>query len=89
MSLINIKLLIETLKAKGFEVRGSEKYAEVFKPSHTGPKGIWYGGCQYSSCDFVLSDRPRGSYGYNSFFYGPWHVGMMQNDEYVKRMLEE
>lgn len=89
MALISIKSLIETLKSKGFEVRGGEHYAEVFKPTHEGPKGIWYGGCQYSSCDFVLSDRPSGSYGYNGFFYGPWHTGMMQNDEYVARMLKD
>ncbi len=89
MALISTKSLIEELKSKGFTVRGNEHYAEVFKPNHDGNKGIWYGGCQYSTCDYVISDRPSTGYGYNSFFYGPWHDGMIQDGEYVNRMRNE
>jgi len=87
MALISINSLKDTLKAKGFKLREYQNYyTEVFTPDHDGPEAVLHNGCVYSSCDFVLSDRPDG-YGYNGFFYGPWHTGMVQSDKY-KRLLD-
>jgi len=84
MALISIKTIADRAKAKGFRVnmlRGTDGTtgAEIFAPEHNGPDAVWYGGSQYSCSDFVVYDRPCGGYGYNSFFYGPWHDGMTQS----------
>ncbi len=86
MALISIKSLVETAKARGFHVNEfAGNYVELFAPDHDGPEAVLYNGCVYSSADFILSDRPSG-YGYNGFFHGPWHTGMVQSNS-IKRFL--
>ena len=82
MALISIKLLVEAAKSRGFTVRNfNGDYAEIYAPDHKGPKTVWNFDSQYSTADFVLNARGAIGYGYNSFFYGPWHTGMVKPED--------
>lgn len=88
MALISIKTLTEAAKARGFRATGGESYVELFAPEHKGPDAVLNFDSIYSTCTVSLWDRPRSGYGYNPFFYGPWHTGMCQSDEHsVQRLL--
>jgi len=80
MALVSIKQLIDTATARGWRVSGNEHYAEMFAPDHNGPEAVRNWDSIYSTCTVSLCDRPRSGYGYNPFFYGPWHDGMVQSD---------
>lgn len=86
---ISIAALAATAKARGFHVHLSHdgSYAELHAPEHGGPKAvIWYG-ATYSTADIILTDRP-GGYGYNPFFYGPWHSGLCRSTDHgVQKLL--
>lgn len=85
--LISIDALVDHATANGFRAHRYSGCVELFAPEHEGSQSsAWWYGSQYSCCDFVLSDRPSTGYGYNGFFYGPWHDGMVQSTR-VARLL--
>jgi hypothetical protein len=88
MALISIKHLTDAAKARGFRTYGGESYVELFAPDHVGPDAVRNWDSIYSTCTISLYDRPRCGYGYNPFFYGPWHTGYTQSDDFsVKKLL--
>jgi inosine/xanthosine triphosphate pyrophosphatase family protein len=92
MNLISIKALCEAAKARGFDVReGIAKdsfgkldwngtgYAEIFAPDHEGRKYAEHGGAVYCCAAIIISDGCNTGYGYNPFFYGPFHPGLCRS----------
>jgi hypothetical protein len=89
MKLLNIKSLADLARTKGFDVHLSHdgSYAEFHAPEHNGPKAVNWHGSVYSTAEIIVSDRP-GSYGYNTFFYGPFHPGLCRStDRGVEKLL--
>jgi hypothetical protein len=86
---LSISALVEQAKARGFRASVSHDgtYAEIITPDHEGPEAVhWYGAC-YSCADVILSSMPSG-YGYNPFFYGPFHPGLCRStDSGVQKLL--
>jgi hypothetical protein len=88
MALISIKALADKARERGFKVDGGVNYLEIFTPEHNGPEAVLHGGCVYTSAEIIISDRPSLGYGYNGFFYGPWHPGLTQDTAYgVQKLL--
>jgi hypothetical protein len=83
MKLISIPALVAAAKARGFDTRISHDgtYAELHAPEHLGAKAINWHGAMYSTADIILSSRPSG-YGYNPFFYGPFHPGLCRSTDF-------
>lgn len=85
MALVNIKTVVNAAEERGFQVKwftdfGGGVSAHVRAPDHQDRGDGWHEGCQYSTADFVISDRPGTGYGYNHWFAGPWHSGHCQDD---------
>jgi hypothetical protein len=87
---ISIKALATEAKDRGFDVRLSHdgSYAELHAPEHQGAKAVNWFGATYSTADIIISDRPGTGYGYNPFFYGPFHPGLCRSTDYgVQKLL--
>lgn len=90
MKLINIETITRAAEERGFKVKMfrslGDAYtglsAEIDFPEHDDRRGGWHNGCQYSGADAIISDGPDIGYGYNGFFYGPWHVGHVRSDNF-------
>ncbi len=90
MQLFNIATLAATAKSLGFHVHLSHdgSYAELHAPEHAGPKAVNWHGSVYSTADIIISDRPGTGYGYNAFFYGPFHPGLCRSTDFgVQKLL--
>jgi hypothetical protein len=92
MTLLNIAAIETEAKARGFLVNRAHysdgtSQLEIWAPGHDGPRGVWHEGSVYSNADFVVGDGPSIGYGYNPFFYGPWHHGLARDDDYGVRKL--
>jgi hypothetical protein len=82
--LIKIADIADKARAAGFKVNvyNNNGYLEIYAPDHKGETHVnWYGSV-YSSADFIVSDSPNTGYGYNGFFYGPFHKGFTQDNAY-------
>jgi hypothetical protein len=90
MTFISIQTLAERAKAQGFHVSMGHDgtYAELYPPEHASrPDAIHWGGATYATAEYVLNSRPAG-YGYNPFFYGPFHPGLVRTESAsVQRLL--
>lgn len=95
MSLLSLATIAATAEAKGFKVRrfllgrgGSQ--LEIIPPEYDGPTAHYHEGSWYACGEaFHVSDRPSIGYGYNDFFFGPWHEGHAQSDDYgVTKLFE-
>jgi hypothetical protein len=86
MSLISLDTIAAAAEARGFRVTrllvGEGRGLEIFAPEHDGPTAYHHNGACYSAAEFGISDLPGIGYGYNGFFYGPWHRGFAQADAY-------
>ncbi len=89
MKFLSIAALANNAKTRGFHVHLSHdgSYAELHAPEHDGAKAVIWSGATYSTADIILTDRP-GSYGYNPFFYGPFHPGLCRSTSFgVQKLL--
>lgn len=86
MKFININLLGDKAEQKGFKVRRWQGNIEVYNPDHVYKNnGFYYG---HSDCDYNISDSCDTGYGYNSWFYGPFHPGLTRSTcPHVLRLL--
>lgn len=88
MSLLSLDAIATAAEAKGFKVyryllgRGGN-LLEIIPPDYKGPTAYYHEGSWYACGESLhVSDRPSLGYGYNDFFFGPWHEGHTQSDDY-------
>jgi hypothetical protein len=83
--LIKIKDIAIRAAEAGFNVRSfnNDSYLEIFPPAYDGPVEHWYeGSCHVSANAIIISDDCNHGYGYNQFFFGPFHPGFCRADNY-------
>ena len=85
--LIELQKIATAAEANGFKVTRLHGCLEIYAPEYVQTHSCWHNGCQYSSADFVISDGCEIGYGYNPFFYGPFHPGFCSDSNFGLKQL--